>query len=241
MISGASVYPLVWNILLAARNEGFGGTITTMAVAQEPAVRELLGIPDQYAVAAVVPIGKPVKQLTKLRRQPGRGVRDPGAVRRRRRSELPTADQSTYVDSQRSSSAYAVARGLGAGQHHVVPGAVDGDVGDVPAERGGPLPDLGDLEHDVVVVRVRAHLLGPAGAGRRQHEHRAADLEAAVQLVVAEPDRAQPAERDRERVERLPLGVEHPLAVVVDVQAAARRRRRRRAGSAGSAGGRRPA
>jgi nitroreductase len=68
VISGASVYPMVWNILLAARNEGFGGTITTMAAAEEPAVRGLLGIPDAYAVAAVVPIGKPVKQLTKLRR-----------------------------------------------------------------------------------------------------------------------------------------------------------------------------
>lgn len=68
VISGASVYPLVWNILLAARNEGFGGTITTMAVAEEPAVKELLGIPDQYAVAAVVPLGKPVREITKLRR-----------------------------------------------------------------------------------------------------------------------------------------------------------------------------
>ena len=67
---GASVYPLVWNILLAARNEGFGGTITTTAVAQEPKVRELLGIPDEYAVACVVPLGKPVKQLKKLNRRP---------------------------------------------------------------------------------------------------------------------------------------------------------------------------
>jgi nitroreductase len=70
LVSGASVYPLVWNLLLAARNEGFGGTITTMAVAQEPAVRKLLGIPEQYAVAGVVPLGKPVRQPTKLRRQP---------------------------------------------------------------------------------------------------------------------------------------------------------------------------
>ena len=70
LVAGASVYPLVWNVLLAARNEGFGGTITTMAVAEEPAVRELLGIPEQYAVAAVVPLGKPVKVLTKLRRRP---------------------------------------------------------------------------------------------------------------------------------------------------------------------------
>jgi nitroreductase len=70
VVPGGSVYPLVWNVLLAARNEGFGGTITTMAVAEEPAVRELLGIPEQYAVAAVVPLGRPVKQLTKLRRRP---------------------------------------------------------------------------------------------------------------------------------------------------------------------------
>jgi nitroreductase len=68
IVGGASVYPLVWNILLAARNEGFGGTITTMAVAEEPALKRLLGIPDPYAVAAVVPLGKPVKQLTRLRR-----------------------------------------------------------------------------------------------------------------------------------------------------------------------------
>ncbi|WP_255794664.1 nitroreductase family protein [Mycobacteroides abscessus] len=68
VISGASIYPLVWNILLAARAEGYGGTLTTMAVAQEPQVRDLLGIPDTHAVAAVLPIGKPVKQLTKLRR-----------------------------------------------------------------------------------------------------------------------------------------------------------------------------
>jgi nitroreductase len=68
IVGGASVYPLVWNILLAARNEGFGGTITTMAVAQEPALRELLGIPEWYAVACVVPLGKPVRQLTRLSR-----------------------------------------------------------------------------------------------------------------------------------------------------------------------------
>ena len=68
VISGGSVYPLVWNILLAARNEGFGGTISTMAVAEEPRVRELLGVPETYALAALLPLGKPPKQLTKLRR-----------------------------------------------------------------------------------------------------------------------------------------------------------------------------
>ncbi|MCW2815713.1 MAG: nitroreductase [Nocardioides sp.] len=70
VISGGSVYPLVWNVLLAARNEGLGGTITTMAVVEEPAVKELFGMPDSFALAAVVPLGTPVKVLTKLKRQP---------------------------------------------------------------------------------------------------------------------------------------------------------------------------
>ena len=70
LISGASIYPFVWNVLLAARQAGFGGTITTMAVAEEPNVQALLHIPADHAVAAIVPLGKPVKQLAKLRRRP---------------------------------------------------------------------------------------------------------------------------------------------------------------------------
>jgi nitroreductase len=68
VVSGASVYPLVWNILLAARNEGYGGTITTSAISEEPRVRELLGVPASFALAALLPLGKPRKQLTKLSR-----------------------------------------------------------------------------------------------------------------------------------------------------------------------------
>ena len=70
VISGASIYPFAWNILLAARHEGFAGTITTLAVAQEPEIQELLGIPRHVAVAAVMPLGRPVKALTKLKRKP---------------------------------------------------------------------------------------------------------------------------------------------------------------------------
>lgn len=70
VISGASVYPFVWNILLAARNEGYGGTPTTFAAAKEDGLRTLLNVPEQYAFAAMIPLGKPVKQLTKLRRHP---------------------------------------------------------------------------------------------------------------------------------------------------------------------------
>ncbi|MFK7975486.1 MAG: nitroreductase family protein [Halioglobus sp.] len=70
LVSGGSIYPLVWNILLAARNEGYGGTMTTWGVAQEPTMKPLLGIPDSWAVAAIMPLGKPKKQLTKLKRRP---------------------------------------------------------------------------------------------------------------------------------------------------------------------------
>ncbi|MGK2865342.1 MAG: nitroreductase family protein [Mycobacterium sp.] len=70
LIAGASVYPLVWNILLSARNEGFGGVLTTMVVPEEPAVKELLGIPADFAIAAVLPLGRPVKQFTRLTRKP---------------------------------------------------------------------------------------------------------------------------------------------------------------------------
>ena len=70
IVGGASIYPLVWNILTAARSLGYGGTITTMAAAAEPEMRELLGFPDFHALAAVLPLGRPVKQLTRLRRSP---------------------------------------------------------------------------------------------------------------------------------------------------------------------------
>jgi len=73
IISGASIYPFVWSVLLAARHEGFGGTITTLAVAQEPKLQELLGIPKDVAVCAVVPLGRPVKQFKRLTRK-GEGV-----------------------------------------------------------------------------------------------------------------------------------------------------------------------
>lgn len=70
VISGASVYPFVWNILLAARNEGLGGTITTFVGGSESDLRDLLRVPSNYAFSAMIPMGKPIKQLTRLSRNP---------------------------------------------------------------------------------------------------------------------------------------------------------------------------
>ena len=72
VIAGASIYPFVWNILLAARNEGLGGTLTTFVGAKGKELQAFLGVPEQMAFAAMLPLGRPVKQLTKLRRKPVR-------------------------------------------------------------------------------------------------------------------------------------------------------------------------
>ncbi len=65
---GASVYPFVWSLLLAARAEGLGGVLTTMLIRQEDEVKRLLAAPPQLALAAAVALGHPVHQPTRLRR-----------------------------------------------------------------------------------------------------------------------------------------------------------------------------
>ena len=67
---GASIYPFVWSILLAARAEGLGGVMTTMLIREESAVRELLGAPRHWALGAVIALGYPVHQPRRLRRRP---------------------------------------------------------------------------------------------------------------------------------------------------------------------------
>ena len=70
LVGGAAIYPFAWSILLAARDEGLGGVFTTMAVRQEPAVRRLLHVSEEVAVAGVLALGYPARQVTRLRRSP---------------------------------------------------------------------------------------------------------------------------------------------------------------------------
>jgi nitroreductase len=67
---GGSVYPFVHSILLAARDGGLGGVMTTFLARAEDEARPLLGLPDHWAIAAMVCIGHPVRRATKLRRDP---------------------------------------------------------------------------------------------------------------------------------------------------------------------------
>jgi nitroreductase len=70
MVGGASIYPFVWSILLAARERELAGVMTTVATRNESDLRTILSIPATYAVASIVILGYPAKRLTKLSRKP---------------------------------------------------------------------------------------------------------------------------------------------------------------------------
>jgi nitroreductase len=69
-VGGASIYPFVWSVLLAAHERGVGGVMTTVAIAKEAALRDVLTIPEHFAVASVVALGFPASRHTKLTRRP---------------------------------------------------------------------------------------------------------------------------------------------------------------------------
>jgi|ERR1700722_920861 len=66
---GASIYPFVWSILLAARERGLGGVMTTIATRNESGVRAVLDIPEHQIVATVVALGYPSNPVSKLKRR----------------------------------------------------------------------------------------------------------------------------------------------------------------------------
>lgn len=68
LVGGASIYPFVWSILLAARARGLGGVMTTVATRNEEQVRELLKVPSSFAVASIVALGFPQSRPTRLKR-----------------------------------------------------------------------------------------------------------------------------------------------------------------------------
>ena len=66
---GASVYPFAWSLLLAAREEGLRGVMTTMVIGAEHQVRDLLAVPAEFAVAAVIALGYPSQEPRRLKRR----------------------------------------------------------------------------------------------------------------------------------------------------------------------------
>jgi nitroreductase len=68
LVGGASIYPFVWSILLAAHERGLGGVMTTVGTRNEPRLQEILELPATTMVAAIVALGYPERHLTKLSR-----------------------------------------------------------------------------------------------------------------------------------------------------------------------------
>ena len=70
VVAGGSVFPFIQNVQLAARQAGLGTRITTLLSYEEEAVRALVSAPPEWALAALVLTGWPVKLPTKLARNP---------------------------------------------------------------------------------------------------------------------------------------------------------------------------
>ena len=68
--SGASIYPAVQNMLLAARALGLGATLTTRHLQYEKEVEAALGLPAGVHSYAILPIGYPMGRFGPVRRAP---------------------------------------------------------------------------------------------------------------------------------------------------------------------------
>ena len=69
-MEGASVYPAVQNLLLAARALGYGGVITGFHKPVESELKTLLDIPEEVFVACTLTLGKPQGKHGPVRRRP---------------------------------------------------------------------------------------------------------------------------------------------------------------------------
>jgi nitroreductase len=70
MAEASSIYPAVQNLLLAARAEGLGATLTIWHLFREAAFRQVLGVPKEYGIYALVPMGHPLGKFGPVRRRP---------------------------------------------------------------------------------------------------------------------------------------------------------------------------
>jgi len=68
--TGASIYPSVQNLMLAARALGLGTVLTTLHRRCKPQIHAILGIPDHIETAAIIPLGWPDRAYGPNRRPP---------------------------------------------------------------------------------------------------------------------------------------------------------------------------
>lgn len=69
-MEGASLYPAVQNLLLAARALGYGGVITGFHGLVDAELKVLLGIPEEVLIGCTLTLGKPAGNHGPVRRRP---------------------------------------------------------------------------------------------------------------------------------------------------------------------------
>lgn len=68
--TGASIYPACQNLMLAARLLGLGSVLTTRHRIRREQVHAILGIPEDWESAAIIPLGWPDRAYGPNRRPP---------------------------------------------------------------------------------------------------------------------------------------------------------------------------
>ncbi|MDA0353460.1 MAG: nitroreductase family protein [Chloroflexi bacterium] len=68
--TGASIYPACQNLMLTARSMGLGSVLTTLHRVKRQQIHEILGIPEGWDTAAILPIGWPDRAYGPNRRPP---------------------------------------------------------------------------------------------------------------------------------------------------------------------------
>jgi len=68
--TGASIYPACQNLMLQARALGLGTVLTTLHRVNRERIHEILGIPEGWDTAAIIPLGWPDRSYGPNRRPP---------------------------------------------------------------------------------------------------------------------------------------------------------------------------
>lgn len=106
MVGGASIFPFVWSVLLAAKDEGLGGVMTTMVVRRQEEIRALLHAAPELVVVSLVALGAPeVPPPTRLRRDRVEAF-----------TTVDTCDGATFAVADEYSHGHLAPAGPGAGR-----------------------------------------------------------------------------------------------------------------------------
>jgi nitroreductase len=74
LMLGASIYPACQNIMLAATALGLGSVLTTVWRHRAMVLKDLLGVPAEYEIGAIIPLGWPARDYGPPLRRPAAEV-----------------------------------------------------------------------------------------------------------------------------------------------------------------------